>query len=169
MQVLQALCAIARVVFIKDSINSMFTQHNVLSVLVCSIVLLNAAIALVYSGNIFTGLINYSSWEETAYWLVTAVAIGLSIYGGVLVALKRLVGLRICFWAYIIQLFGVITESYNFVIVFGLNVSTSTDLGILLDLEGISFEFNLIALLVVVLTGISFSSLKKDQSGIHCT
>lgn len=163
------LGAIAHVVLIKDSINNMYSQHSVLSLLTCIIVLLNAVIALIYSGNIFTGLIHYSSWEETAYWLITAIAIGLSIYGGVLVALKRLVGFKICFWAYAIQLFGVITKSYNFVIVFGLNVSTSTDLGILFDLEGISFEFNLIALLVVVLTGFSFSSLNKVQSDNHCT
>lgn len=147
----------------------MFTKHNIFSLLTCSVVLLNAAIALIYSGNIFSGLIYFSSWEETAYWLIVAVAIGFSIYGGILIALKRLVGFKVCFWAYAIQLFGVITESYNFVVVFGLNVSTSTDLGILFDLEGMSFELNLIALMVLVLTGVSFSSLKKDQSGAHCT
>ena len=147
----------------------MFSQHNIFSALTIGIVLINAAIALLHSGKIFTGLIYYSSWEESVYWLITAVTIGLSIYGGALVVRKRLVGFKICFWVYAITLFGVITESYNFVIAIGLNVSTSTDLGALFDLDEISFEFNLVALLVVVLSGLSISSLKKDQPDIDCT
>ena len=147
----------------------MFNKHNVFSFLTCSIVLLNAAIALFYSENVFSGLVNFSSWEETAYWLITAAAIGFSVYGGILLGLKRRIGLMICFWVYAIQLFGVITESYNLAIVLGLNVSTSTDLGMLFDLQGMSLEFNLVALLVLILSGISLSTLKKPQSGTNYT
>jgi hypothetical protein len=45
------------------------------SFLVFSIVLLNGVLALFYSGNILSGLLNFSSWEETAYCLVMAAEI----------------------------------------------------------------------------------------------
>ena len=147
----------------------MFTKHNIFSILTLSIVILNTAIALFHSKNVLSGLVHFSSWEETTYWLITAAAIGFSIYGGILVGMKKRIGLKICFWVYAIQLFGVITESYNFVISLGLNVSTSTDLGILFSLKGMSIEFNLVALSVLILSGISLSTLKKAQSDIDCT
>jgi hypothetical protein len=147
----------------------MFNKHNMFSFFVFSIVLLNGVLALFYGGNIFSGLLNFSSWEETAYCLVMAAAIGFSIYGGTLVAFKQLIGLKICIWVYAIQLFGVITESFNFVIIVGFNISTSTDLSMLFNLHGTSLEFNLVALLVLILSGISLSTLKRVQSDTNCT
>lgn len=141
----------------------MFFKHNIFTILVFSIVLANGLLALFSSEDAFSGLISFTSLEETAYWLINLLALILSIVGGALVLRKKRAGLQICFWVYAIQLLGVVTESYNFVIVVGLYVAWSLDLGFLLDLRNMSVEINLVALLVTLLSIVSLSSVDKTQ------
>ena len=147
----------------------MFIKHNIFTTLLFICVLANGALALFNSQNIISGLINFSTWEETVYWLVSLVAICVSIYGGILVFQKKRVGLAVCLGVYAIQLFGVITSSYNYIIIVGLYVSWSLDLGILFNLEASSVDMNLVALIIVILSGISLSTISKIQQRENCT
>jgi len=136
----------------------MFKNHNAFTILLVICVLINGVVAVFNSQNIVLGLINFSTLAEAIYWLVSLVIIVFSIWGGILVLKKKQVGLKICFWVYVLQLIGVITSSHNYVLIVGVSVAWS------IDLEGSSLDINLVALALVFLSTVSLSNVSIDVS-----
>lgn len=136
----------------------MFKNHNAFTILLVICVLINGVVAVFNSQNIVLGLINFSTLAEAIYWLVSLVIIVFSIWGGTLVLKKKQVGLKICFWVYVLQLIGVITSSHNYVLIVGVSVAWS------IDLVGSSLDINLVALAVVFLSTVSLSNVSIDVS-----
>jgi hypothetical protein len=147
----------------------MFKKHNVFTILLTCCVLANSLLAVISGKNIISGLLYFSSLEETLYWLVSLVAICLSFCGGILILRKKRSGIILCLGIYAIQLFGVITSSYNYIIIVGLYIAWSIDLGVLSNIEGSSLEINLVALTIVILSVISLYKISKVSNSEHCT
>ena len=160
---MRVLCAIANAESFRDRIRKVFKSHNAFTILLVICVLVNGVVAVFNSQNIILGLINFSTLAETIYWLVSLIIIVLSILGGILVLKKKLLGLKICLWVYVLQLIGVITSSHNYALIVGVSVAWS------IDLEGSSLDINLVALAVVILSSLSLSNVSKTPRNENCT